>query len=175
LELIPEFAKAFIEDRLTASHANLIARLRRSIKRTRLPSAGARTGRMLSLICFRQDILPHGPKPISISLSPKRSSIKPTLTLNTEAGACFDCPKRSGVNACLFADVDGDQCFDGTCHQAKIAAPIDRTLANNLSTSLIDCYRARRLMTLLIRHKVLSRNIQDDGLSNRRSSELHDP
>ena len=67
LQLIPGVAKAFTEERITASHANLIARLPQE-HQADSPSktAGARTGRTRNPTCSQPSISPHGFRPISI-------------------------------------------------------------------------------------------------------------
>jgi ParB family chromosome partitioning protein len=111
LQLIPEVAEAFTQERITASHANLIARLPQE------PQAEVFEQ------CWRkdwQDSEPH-------LLPAKRVSawIQNNLylsladapfdredpTLNPAAGACVTCSRRSGYNTSLFSDVtDGDHC-----------------------------------------------------------------
>ena len=53
LQLIPIVAEAFRLERITASHANLIAVCRRNIKPRRSRTAGGRIGRTRRPTCFR--------------------------------------------------------------------------------------------------------------------------
>lgn len=131
LQLVPTVAEAFVADRITASHANLIARLPQEHQ----PAAFDN--------CWRkdwQDTEPHllpskhlaawieGNLYLNLADAPFDRA---DITLNPDAGACLTCPKRSGYNTSLFADVPGDQCLNGACYQSKVAAHIDRSLAEN--------------------------------------------
>ena len=58
LQLIPDVAQAFVEERITASHANLIAR---RLSKT----AGAKTGRTKTRTCFRPRPCARGFRPTS--------------------------------------------------------------------------------------------------------------
>lgn len=131
LQLIPEIAKAFVEERITASHANLIARLPQEHQATAFEE------------CWRKDwqdkephLLPakHLAAWIESNLYLALAEApfdREDATLNPDAGACVTCIKRSGYNTSLFADVQGDQCLDGGCYQSKVAVHIDRALAEN--------------------------------------------
>lgn len=131
LQLIPEVAKAFMEERITASHANLIARLPQEHQATAFEQ------------CWRKDWQDNEPHllPAKHLTAWIESNLYLALaeapfdredaTLNSDAGACVTCTKRSGYNTSLFADVQGDQCLDGACYQSKVAAHIDLALAEN--------------------------------------------
>ena len=129
LQLIPAIAEAFSAERITASHANLLARLPQEAQANAYEQ------------CWRkdwQDKEPHllPAKQLSawiqtnlyLSLSDAPFS-KEDTTLNPVAGACFTCPRRSGFNTSLFADVQGDQCLDAPCFHTKVNAHIDREVA----------------------------------------------
>ena len=129
LQLVPSVAEAFQQERITASHANLLARLPQDVQPTAYEQ------------CWRKDwqdrephLLPakHLSTWIQANLYLELADApfdKEDTTLNSGAGACVACPRRSGFNRSLFADVQGDQCLDGACYQSKIAAHIDRELA----------------------------------------------
>ncbi|HLI76877.1 MAG TPA: ParB/RepB/Spo0J family partition protein [Acidobacteriaceae bacterium] len=129
LQLIPEVAQAFIEERITASHANLIARLPQEHQADAFEN------------CWRKDwqdkephLLPakHLSAWIQANLFLNLAEApfdREDTTLKPEAGACVTCPRRSGFNTSLFADVQGDQCLDAPCFQAKVSAHIDREIA----------------------------------------------
>ena len=129
LQLIPEVAQAFVEERITASHANLLARLPQEHQATAYEQ------------CWRKDwqdkephLLPakHLCAWIETNLYLALADApfdREDIGLNPTAGACVTCPRRSGFNTSLFPDVQGDQCLDGACYQIKIAAHIDRELA----------------------------------------------
>ena len=129
LQLIPSIAEDFTEERITASHANLLARLPEDVQVNAYEQ------------CWRkdwQDKEPHllPAKHLSawiqanlyLSLADAPFDREDT-TLNPIAGACSTCPRRSGYNTALFIDVQGDQCLDSPCFQTKIDAHIDREIA----------------------------------------------
>ena len=128
LQLIPDVAQAFVEERITASHANLIARLPHEHQADAFEQ------------CWRKDwndnephLLPakHIAAWIETNLYLALADAPfdwEDITLNPDAGACVTCPRRSGYNTSLFSDVQGDQCLDGACYQTKVAAHIDREL-----------------------------------------------
>jgi ParB family transcriptional regulator, chromosome partitioning protein len=130
LQLIPEVAEAFTQERITASHANLIARLPQESQAEAFEQ------------CWRkdwQDTEPHllPAKHVSAWIQnnlylalAEAPFDREDPTLNPAAGACVTCPRRSGYNTSLFSDVtDGDQCLDGPCYQIKLTAYIDREIA----------------------------------------------
>jgi len=129
LQLIPSIAEAFSAERITAPHANLLARLPQEAQANAFEQ------------CWRkdwQDKEPHllPAKHLSawiqtnLYLSLAEAPFdKEDPTLNPAAGACVTCPRRSGYNTSLFADVQGDQCLDAPCFQTKVNAHIDREIA----------------------------------------------
>jgi ParB family chromosome partitioning protein len=129
LQLIPTVAEAFVQERITASHANLIARLPQEHQADAFEQ------------CWRKDwqdkephLLPakHLSAWIQANLYLNLAEApfdREDITLNPAAGACVTCPRRSGFNTSLFADVQGDQCLDAPCFQLKITAHIDREIA----------------------------------------------
>lgn len=129
LQLEPTIAEAFSAERITASHANLLARLPQEHQTTAYDQ------------CWRkdwQDKEPHllPAKQLAawiqtnlyLSLAEAPFS-KENPTLNPPAGACVTCPRRSGFNTSLFADVQGDQCLDAPCFHTKVNAHLDREIA----------------------------------------------
>ena len=129
LQLIPTVAEAFTQERITASHANLIARL--------LQESQAEAFEQ----CWRKDwqdkephLLPakHVAAWIQANLYLSLADApfdREDPTLNPAAGACVTCPRRSGFNIALFADVISDQCLDSSCYHGKIEAFLDREIA----------------------------------------------
>jgi ParB family chromosome partitioning protein len=129
LQLIPSIAQAFTEERVTASHANLLARLPQEHQAAAYEQ------------CWRKDwsdkephLLPakHLSAWIQANLYLCLADApfdREDTTLNPTAGACVTCPRRSGFNTSLFHDVKGDQCLDALCYQVKVTAHIDRELA----------------------------------------------
>jgi ParB family chromosome partitioning protein len=129
LQLIPTVAEAFTEERITASHASLIARLPQEHQTTAFEN------------CWRKDwqdaephLLPskHLAAWIQANLYLALADApfdREDSTLNPAAGACVTCPRRSGYNTSLFCDVQGDQCLDAPCYHSKIEAHIEREIA----------------------------------------------
>ena len=129
LQLIPAVAEAFTQERITASHANLIARLPQESQAAAFEQ------------CWRKDW--QDKEPHLIPAKHVSAWIQNNLylaladapfdredpTLNPAAGACVTCPRRSGFNTSLFCDVQGDQCLDASCYQTKLTAHIDREIA----------------------------------------------
>ena len=129
LQLIPAVAEAFSKELITASHANLLARLPQEAQANAYEQ------------CWRKDwqdkephLLPAKHLSAWIQANLYLSLVdapfsKEDTTLNPPAGACITCPRRSGFNTTLFADVQGDQCLDAPCFHTKVNAHIDREVA----------------------------------------------
>ena len=129
LQLIPSIAEAFTQERITASHANLLARLPQEFQANAYEE------------CWRKDwkdaephLLPakHVAAWIQANLYLSLANApfdREDPTLNPTAGAYTTCPRRSGYNTSLFIDVQGDQCLDSACYQIKVEAHIDREIA----------------------------------------------
>ncbi len=129
LQLIPTVAEAFAQERITASHANLIARLPQESQAEAFEQ------------CWRKDwqdkephLLPakHLAAWIQANLYLSLADApfdREDPTLNPAAGACVTCPRRSGYNTALFADVVSDQCLDSSCYHSKVEAFLDREIA----------------------------------------------
>jgi ParB family chromosome partitioning protein len=129
LQLIPAVAEAFTQERITASHANLIARLPQESQAAAFEQ------------CWRKDwqdrephLLPakHVAAWIQANLYLSLADApfdREDPTLNPAVGACVTCPRRSGHNTSLFFDVQGDQCLDSTCYHSKVEAFLDREIA----------------------------------------------
>ena len=112
LQLIPEVAEAFMQERITASHANLIARLPQESQAEAFEQ------------CWRkdwQDSEPHLLPARHVSAWIQNNLYlaladapfdREDATLNPAAGACVTCPRRSGYNTSLFSDV-----VDGKPHR----------------------------------------------------------
>jgi ParB family chromosome partitioning protein len=138
LQLIPEVAEPFVQERITASHANLIARLPQEHQAEAFEN------------CWRKDwqdkeahLLPakYLSAWIQANLYLNLADApfdREDAALKPEAGACVTCPRRSGFNTSLFADVQGDQCLDAPCFQAKVTAHIDREIAARPELVIIE-------------------------------------
>ena len=166
LQLIPTVAEAFVQERITASHANLLARLPQEHQGTAYEN------------CWRKDwqdkeahLLPakHLSAWIQANLYLNLAEApfdRGDTTLKPEAGACVTCPRRSGFNTSLFADVQGDQCLDAPCFQAKVTAHIDREMAARPELVAIEtAWRAPKEQRpgALQRHQYRELDIPDAG------------
>jgi ParB/RepB/Spo0J family partition protein len=78
LQLIPEVAEAFTQERITASHANRSPVFRRSRKPQPSSSAGARIGRTMKPTCYPPSSSPLGYRATFISPWPMRRSTAKT-------------------------------------------------------------------------------------------------
>ena len=129
LQLIPTIAEAFTAERITASHANLLARLPQDAQALAYEQ------------CWRKDWQDKDPHlaPAKHLTAWIQANLYLSLadapfdredsTLNPTAGACTACPRRSGYNTALFIDVQDDQCLDSPCFHIKVNAHIDREIA----------------------------------------------
>jgi ParB family transcriptional regulator, chromosome partitioning protein len=129
LQLIPEVAEAFQQERITASHATLIARLPRDRQKDAFDQ------------CWRKDWQEKEPHllPAKYLSSWIANNVYLPLdeapfdredgSLNPAAGSCSTCPHRSGYNTSLFSDVSGDQCMDSDCYYVKLSIHVQREVA----------------------------------------------
>ena len=129
LQLIPEIAEAFQQERITASHATLIARLPRDRQKDAFDQ------------CWRKDWQEKEPHllPAKYLSSWIANNVYLPLdeapfdredgSLNPAAGSCSACPRRSGYNTSLFSDVSGDQCLDSDCYYVKLSVHVQREVA----------------------------------------------
>ncbi len=125
LSLVPEVAEAFQQDTITASHANLLARLTAEQQAQAFPHAFRKDWNdderhllpAKNLATWIQDNLF-----LALAEAPFDTH---SPTLLPAAGSCVTCPKRTGHNTALFADVTDDNCLDGDCFRAKITAHIE--------------------------------------------------
>ena len=129
LQLIPEVAEAFQQERITARHATLIARLPRDRQKDAFEQCWRKDwqenephllpAKYLSAWIANNVYLPLDEAPFD----------RDDSSLNPDAGSCSACPRRSGYNASLFSDVSGDQCMDSDCYYVKLCAHVQREVA----------------------------------------------
>ncbi len=140
-DLIPEAAKAFQANQITAGHALLIARLPETQQAEALAAA------------FRQDY--QTKQKHAIPVRELAQWIRDTLMLTLSeavfdredadlvpaAGPCTSCLKRTGANTVLFEDfAEDDRCLDADCFKSNVDAHIDRQKREN--AELIQITRA---------------------------------
>ena len=131
LQLTSEVAEAFQQDRITATHANLLARLPADEQ----PEAFK--------ACWRTDYRDNNDAhllPAKYLASWIDANVYIELndapfplddaTLNEEAGACHSCPYRTGFNSLLFSDSNSDMCLKATCYNSKVAAHVSRVVSS---------------------------------------------
>ena len=118
--LIPEAQKAFFDEKITAGHAILIARLQPKQQKDALQEMKyERSVRDLAEWIHRN---------VHLNLA-EAAFPKDDAELVPSAKACVDCPKRTGANPLLFPDVKkADTCTDPGCFHAKEAAFVERQL-----------------------------------------------
>jgi ParB family chromosome partitioning protein len=131
-ELTPEVIDAFVKDEIGVGHALLLAKLQLDEQELALAA------------CFHEDWNTNGkPKRTLLPVRQLKEWIEQNVmlvlkdapfsktdpSLNSEAGACVDCPKRTGANVLLFADVAEDACTDPACYQTKLDGHVAQTIA----------------------------------------------
>ena len=124
-ELIGPVKEAFLSDKITASHAILIARERPEQQREALKACVARWGDEELVGTRELARWIDGNLHLKLAAAPWK---KDDETLVPKAGACNVCPKRSGYAPELFPEIKGNQevCLDRACYQAKQQAHIQR-------------------------------------------------
>ncbi len=129
LQLIPSIAEAFSAERITASHANLLAQLPQESQAEAFEQCWRKDWQEKEAhLLSGKNLAAWIQANLHLSLADAPFD-REDPSLNPAAGACVTCPRRSGYNTSLFSDVQGDQCLDGPCYQVKIKAHIDRELA----------------------------------------------
>lgn len=117
-DLGKQAGKAFLEDKITAGHAILIARLQENLQRQVLEYAtGYRRPSVRELgDWIRTSLL------VKLSAAPFKQT---DPDLSPAAGACKVCPKRTGAQPDLFEDYGSrDMCMDRKCYDRKVDAHI---------------------------------------------------
>jgi ParB family chromosome partitioning protein len=120
-ELISEVQKAFSEEKITAGHAILIARLQPNDQKTVLEQCRERSDLYREAMSVR-DLAEYIESEIHLDLN-SASFSKKDPNLVSEAGPCTTCPKRTGFQPELFADIKKkDTCTDRVCFHRKVEA-----------------------------------------------------
>lgn len=127
-DLVEPARNAFLDDRLTVSHAILIARLQPDDQVKALGLAFRddwSSGKSVKVAVRVGELAEKIEAEILRDL--KRAPFDPKdAELLPAAGACTTCPKRTGATPALFPDITkGDTCTDGSCFKAKVAAHLD--------------------------------------------------
>lgn len=128
LELTAKAREAFLEMKIDASRALVIARIPDTALQEKALAEATREDWQGSAPSFRS-FVKWAQQNVMLRLDAARFKIT-NATLVAEAGSCGDCTKRTGAAPDLFADVDSaDVCIDPTCFHAKEAAHEEAVLA----------------------------------------------
>lgn len=132
-ELVPAAKKAFLEEKITAGHAILLARLQAHEQKEGLNYCNDRW-RKPSV----RDLSDWINQNVHLDLA-KAPWKKDDAELVPAAGACTTCPKRTGFAKALFPDVQKtDTCTDPKCFMEKGAALIQIRIKENPGLQLVS-------------------------------------
>lgn len=122
-DLTAKVREAFLEEKITAGHAILIARLQ---PKDQVEALKATTPHWQDQPWSVRQLASWIQSRIVMDLT--KAPFDPTdATLVKKAGACGPCPKRAGANPDLWGDIaNGDRCMDAACFQSKVEAWIER-------------------------------------------------
>lgn len=127
VELIPEAQKAFADEKITAGHAILIARLQPNDQKKVLED-GLEEGFGAREVVSVRELADYIENQIHLDLN-SASFSKKDPDLLPSAGPCTICTKRTGFIPALFPDIKKkDTCTDPECFRAKVQAFIDTWL-----------------------------------------------
>jgi ParB family chromosome partitioning protein len=145
--LIPKAKEAFYDEKLTASHAILIARLDEKQQKQALEYAAGSRHHQPSVREFEEWV--HEEFYLDLHAAPWK---KDDAELVPAAGACLACPKRSGFLPALFPELSKgkDLCQDAGCYRGKHVAFIKRSLAEDpelkpIAVGYLDTAEAKSL------------------------------
>ena len=129
LQLIPEVAEAFVEERITASHANLIARLPQESQAKAFAQCwrkdwnDAEAHLLTREVPFFVDTEQPLPRPCRGAFRPRGRDPQPRCRSLHHLP-----PPQRIQHRTLFRRVS-DECLDGNCYRSKISAHLDREIA----------------------------------------------
>jgi len=145
--LIPEAQKAFLEDKITAGHAILIARLQPQEQKQLLTEQRNEEMSVRAMAGYIEESfhLALGKAPWALDDD----------KLVPAAGSCVSCPKRTGANPKLFPDVkQKDTCTDPSCYREKLIAQVGKNAAEDLVSIAAEyqpSYGEKRIPGILYR------------------------
>lgn len=129
VDLIEPAKKAFVEDRITAGHAILIARLQAKDQKEALEACFPKWGGDKDHAVSVRELGRWIDENVHLDLNAAPWK-KDDAELVPKAGACTTCPKRTGFTPALFPDIaKKDTCTDRACFDAKLQAHIARRKA----------------------------------------------
>jgi ParB family chromosome partitioning protein len=141
VDLIEDAAKAFLENRLTAGHALLIARLPQ-VQQSRALEAAFRShwGSTEKQVIPVRELAQWIRQQLMLQLDDAIFD-REGETLIPAAGSCVQCPRRTGFNTALFDDFQNDdRCLDSACYESKVAAWLKRQTEQNPALVQISEY-----------------------------------
>lgn len=125
LELIEPAKKAFRDDKITAGHAILIARLTPKDQQAALRYTTDAGGPRVSV----RNLAEHIEDSYQLELARAPFPLD-DARLCPELGACLSCTRRSGFVPELFPEIKkGDVCTDRVCYESKVTATINKVKA----------------------------------------------
>ena len=130
----------FLENRFTAGHAVLIARLpqeqqQQALTATFRDNHATKTKQAVPVRELAQWIREQ----LTLMLDEVPFE-KEDPTLLPEAGPCGACPKRTGFNRALWDDFKEDRCLDAQCYNGKLTEHIRRQIQGNSNLIQISAY-----------------------------------
>jgi len=169
--LIPEAAEMFMENRFTAGHAVLIARLpteqqAQALAATFRDNYATKTKQTVPVRELAQWIREQ----LTLMLD-EVTFDREDATLVPEAGSCSTCPKCTGFNQALWDDFKEDRCLDAECYNGKLKEHIARQLQNNSNLIQISAYYSTTDKNTLTRDRYTVIEQPKDGTEPSRSAE----
>lgn len=146
LDLTAKARKAFLDDKIDASRALVIARIPNAALQEKALQEATRTDWQGNVPSFRE-FTKWSQQNMMLKLSSATFKIT-DVSLVPDAGACKDCHKRTGAAPGLFEDVKGaDVCIDPQCFNAKTQAHESALLAAAEATGrkVIEQREAKKL------------------------------
>lgn len=132
-ELIQPAKKAFEEEKISAGHAILIARLQSDAQKEALTYCTDRWH-----AASVRDLADWIERNIHLDLA-KAPWKKDDAELVPSAGPCISCPKRTGASPALFEDIKkGDTCTDPTCFRSKQSALVKIKMAEHPGIRIVS-------------------------------------
>jgi len=173
IDLIEEAARAFLDNRLTAGHALLIARLPQAQQSQALEAAfrthwGSTEKHAIPVRELAQWIHQNLMLRLEDAIFNREDE-----TLVPEAGSCVRCPKRTGFNTALFEDFRDDSCLDSECHGAKVSAWLKRQTEQNPALVQISEYWGQQKdQPVIQRGQYVEIKPREDGEEPRKPAEI---
>jgi ParB family chromosome partitioning protein len=173
VDLIEEAAQAFLDNRLTAGHALLIARLPQAQQSQALEAAfrsqgGSAEKQVIPIRELAQWIRQNLMLRLEDAIFDREDE-----TLVADAGKCVQCPKRTGFNTALFEDLRDDLCLDSKCYGSKVSAWLKRQTDQNPALVQISEYWGQQKDQAIVqRGQYVEIKPRDDGEKPEKPTEI---